>query len=224
MQKTNPGEVPVVRLRSGGFNHRDDRIGWVATPVFAVVGRAPRDSAKSDTTAAADSRRRNSVLRGRAMDQINPWDRKHWSGNTARMRKFHDRIEGDIERYGRFVVCVAATEDSGPTDDPNDYFSYTIGVFRQGYILNPLSEMMIERGHKFADGELVDLGGSFPVCLIDAAETVKDDYTIQAGEHYDSSDYAVMQVVMSDPCGLFPWQPKCAAPHSRIAVHRRAAA
>jgi hypothetical protein len=55
MQKTNPGEVPVVRLKAGGFNHRDDRIGWVPTPVFAVVGRAPRDSAaKPDTSAAAD--------------------------------------------------------------------------------------------------------------------------------------------------------------------------
>ncbi len=55
MQRTNPGEVPVVRLKAGGFNHRDDRIGWVPTPVFAVVGRAPRDSAaKPDTSAAAD--------------------------------------------------------------------------------------------------------------------------------------------------------------------------
>jgi Domain of unknown function (DUF4262) len=169
----------------------------------------------------------------------NPWDQKRWGGNTARMRKFHDRIEDDIAQHGRFIVCVAETETKAaastyPTD-PNDYFSYTIGnarkgfpellvvgVFRQGYILNPLSETMIERGHKFADGELVDLGGSFPVCLVDAAETVKDDYTIQAGEHYDSSDYAVMQVVMSDPCGLFPWQSGCAAPHSRIVVHRRA--
>jgi hypothetical protein len=46
MQRTNAGEVPVVRLKSGGFNHRDDRIGWVPVPVFAVVGRALRNSAK----------------------------------------------------------------------------------------------------------------------------------------------------------------------------------
>ncbi len=164
-----------------------------------------------------------------------PWEQKYWSGggSTARMRKFHDCAEDDIEKYGRHIVCVGATEGSASAY-PNDRFSYTIGnarkgfpellvvgVFQQGYILNPLSEMMIERGHKFADGELVELGGGkFPVCLIDAAESVKDDYTVQAGEHY-SGDYAVMQVVMSDPCGLFPWQPKCAAPHSRIVVHRR---
>jgi hypothetical protein len=55
MQRTNPGELPVVRLRAGGFNHRDERVGWVPTPVFAIVGRAPRDSvAKPDTSVAAD--------------------------------------------------------------------------------------------------------------------------------------------------------------------------
>jgi hypothetical protein len=55
MQKVNPNELPVVRLQAGGFNHRDERIGWVHTPVFVVRGRAPRDSAvKPDTTAAAD--------------------------------------------------------------------------------------------------------------------------------------------------------------------------
>jgi hypothetical protein len=55
MQRTNPGELPVVRLRPGGYQHRDERIGWVATPTFCVVGRAPRDSAaKPDTSLAAD--------------------------------------------------------------------------------------------------------------------------------------------------------------------------
>jgi hypothetical protein len=55
MRKTNSDEVPVVRLKAGGFNHRDDRIGWVPVPVFAVVGRAPRDAAaKPDTSAGAD--------------------------------------------------------------------------------------------------------------------------------------------------------------------------
>lgn len=55
MQRTNPGEVPVVRLKAGGFNHREVKIGWVPVPVFAVVGRAPRDSAaKPDSGVAAD--------------------------------------------------------------------------------------------------------------------------------------------------------------------------
>src|SRR5262245_18511555 len=55
MQRTNPDELPVVKLKVGGFNHRDERIGWVPTPVFAVVGRAQRDSAaKPDTSLAGD--------------------------------------------------------------------------------------------------------------------------------------------------------------------------
>src|SRR5262245_16563630 len=55
MRKTHTDELPVVRLRAGGFNHRDPRIGWVPVPVFAIVGRAPRDSAaRPDTSASAD--------------------------------------------------------------------------------------------------------------------------------------------------------------------------
>ena len=44
MQKTNPGELPVIRLRTGGFQHKDARVGFVITPVFVVVGRQSRDS------------------------------------------------------------------------------------------------------------------------------------------------------------------------------------
>ena len=51
MLRTHPNELPVIKLRVGGFQHKDERIGWVSTPVFAVIGRAPRDSvAKPDTT------------------------------------------------------------------------------------------------------------------------------------------------------------------------------
>jgi hypothetical protein len=43
LAKKEPDLWPVVQLRVGGYNHRDDRIGWVATPVFAITGKAPRD-------------------------------------------------------------------------------------------------------------------------------------------------------------------------------------
>jgi hypothetical protein len=50
----NPGEVPVVRLRTGGYQHNDSRVGWVVTPVFVVFGKTSRDSAaKPDTSQAA---------------------------------------------------------------------------------------------------------------------------------------------------------------------------
>jgi hypothetical protein len=55
MQRTHPDQYPVVRLKIGGFQHKDDRVGWVKTPVIAVVGRTPKDSAaKPDSSLAAD--------------------------------------------------------------------------------------------------------------------------------------------------------------------------
>jgi hypothetical protein len=55
MERAHPDQYPVIRLKTGGFNHKDERVGWVSTPVLAVVGRAPKDSAaKPDTSPAAD--------------------------------------------------------------------------------------------------------------------------------------------------------------------------
>jgi hypothetical protein len=55
MQRGGNNEYPVVRLKPGGFNHRDDRIGWVPVPVFVAVGRAPADSVeRPDTSLEAD--------------------------------------------------------------------------------------------------------------------------------------------------------------------------
>jgi hypothetical protein len=55
MQRTHPDQYPVVRLKIGGFQHKDDRVGWVKVPVLAVVGRhAKDDAAKPDTSLAAD--------------------------------------------------------------------------------------------------------------------------------------------------------------------------
>jgi hypothetical protein len=45
-------EVPLVKLKISGFEHRDARVGWVKVPAFVVVGRTPRDSApRSEPTA-----------------------------------------------------------------------------------------------------------------------------------------------------------------------------
>jgi hypothetical protein len=54
-RKVHPDELPVVRLRTGGFNHKDERIGWVNTPVFLIVGKTSRDSITTppDTNTAA---------------------------------------------------------------------------------------------------------------------------------------------------------------------------
>jgi hypothetical protein len=55
LRKSHPGECPVVKLKVGGFEHKDSRVGWVKTPVFVVVGHAPVDSsARPDTSLGAE--------------------------------------------------------------------------------------------------------------------------------------------------------------------------
>jgi hypothetical protein len=54
MAKKEPDLWPVVQLRVGGFNHRDDRIGWVPVPTFAIVGKAPRDDIEAGKLSVAD--------------------------------------------------------------------------------------------------------------------------------------------------------------------------
>jgi hypothetical protein len=53
MKQAHPDELPVIQLKPGGY--KDDRFGFVAVPVFCVVGRAPRDSAvKPDISIGTD--------------------------------------------------------------------------------------------------------------------------------------------------------------------------
>jgi hypothetical protein len=55
LRKSHPDMNPLICLKVGGFNHRDERIGWVATPNLAVVGRHPKDTAaKADSSLSAD--------------------------------------------------------------------------------------------------------------------------------------------------------------------------
>ena len=53
MQRTHPGQYPVVKLGRGGFEHKDKRVGWVDVPLFIVVGRIPRDWRRSRTRRSA---------------------------------------------------------------------------------------------------------------------------------------------------------------------------
>jgi hypothetical protein len=62
MQRIEPNDYPIIKLRIGGFEHRDPRIGWIKTPAFERVGRA----SKADTTIADTS------LSGELNDEV-PW-------------------------------------------------------------------------------------------------------------------------------------------------------
>jgi len=76
-----------------------------------------------------------------------------------------------MRQSGRSVLCVGADVDT-----PS--FAHTIGNAlkglpelliigtHKGALLDDLSQKMIERGRAFDDGELVSLGGKFPVKII----------------------------------------------------------
>jgi hypothetical protein len=50
MERQDANAYPLVNLKTGGFDHKDPRIGRVNTPSFAVVGRVPKEGvAKPDT-------------------------------------------------------------------------------------------------------------------------------------------------------------------------------
>ena len=54
LRKDHPGMVPLVRLRSGGFQHKDPRVGWVNKPMFVIVrepGRPTRSPSLTRRTA-----------------------------------------------------------------------------------------------------------------------------------------------------------------------------
>jgi hypothetical protein len=53
MRQGKEEAYPLVKLKVGGFQHRDDRVGWVKVPVIAVVGRTPKEGAvKPDNSSA----------------------------------------------------------------------------------------------------------------------------------------------------------------------------
>jgi hypothetical protein len=55
LRRKDDDHYPVVRLRVSGYNHKDERVGWVHVPVFAVVGKAPKTSAAiPDTSRRGD--------------------------------------------------------------------------------------------------------------------------------------------------------------------------
>jgi hypothetical protein len=138
--------------------------------------------------------------------------------------KFASQIKLDIERDGRTIVGVF---------DGDPPFGYTIGNELKGLpellviglsrdlsFLNMLSDMMIKRGTRFAEGETVNLGGNYPVKIITTNTMAHAEYTVQAGNFYGSDDYTVQQVLVPDRDGIFPDDARCAE-RFRVPVLRR---
>jgi hypothetical protein len=54
MQASEPGFYPVIKLRISGFQHKNERIGWVKTPAFERIGKSPKSDATVTQTSPAD--------------------------------------------------------------------------------------------------------------------------------------------------------------------------
>lgn len=115
----------------------------------------------------------------------------------------------------------------------DDYppFMYTIGNYEYGLpelliigstqnarALNVICERMHKQGCPFTDGELIDLGGTYPLMALDAGGAAREQYTVQVGEYYQTDDYSVQQIVIPDPLGRYPFDPDCAAPFCLIPI------
>jgi hypothetical protein len=118
-------------------------------------------------------------------------------------------------------------------DDPDHLpFCYTIGNAERGLpellligvgrdgsgALNVASEIIIERGKAFDDGELVSLGGKYSVKVVNADPEVKQFYTVQAGEILEHQNYHVQQVIACDRQGRFPDDPACEEPYASYPI------
>jgi hypothetical protein len=142
--------------------------------------------------------------------------------------EFHTDTAEHIREYGRSIISVFDGEgDEIP-------FAYTIGNTERGlpellvigttkaYFLNNLSQLMIDRGSPFKDGELVDLGGKYPVRIsLTNDGRAQDDYTIQAGQYYGTEEYPVLQVLLCDKEGRFPGEAECQRPYCDVPILRK---
>lgn len=123
-----------------------------------------------------------------------------------------------IQQFGRTVLCVFGGAFGG--------FAYSIGNAKMGlpeflviglgpseakWMINTISETMIAGGAAPAAEAPYSFGGAHPVWLVEAGDQAKAEYTIQASQYLGRDDYRVMQIVLCDPAGKFPWDDGCVA-------------
>jgi hypothetical protein len=130
------------------------------------------------------------------------------------------RITADIKRCGQSVVFVG----DGPAS-----FYYTVGrAIRSLPELLLVAPLEPETGMRLLNaldktmpaplpsGSKVDLGGRYPLIVLDATDpAAKDEFTCIASAYFGEDDYRVQQVVMCDRKGHFPWDPACEARYAR---------
>lgn len=110
--------------------------------------------------------------------------------------------------------------------DKTPTFTYTTGLAERNlpeflmvgfapesahWIIMQAVNIVKERGRRFEHGEvyLVDDDPVKALVFLDARDSVKDDYTLQTGQYYQTEDYEVQQIMLPDKEGRFPNDPAC---------------
>jgi hypothetical protein len=145
--------------------------------------------------------------------------------NEREWQELRAMIGAHIAKHGRCIQAVGETESDAPNMQP---FIYTIGnhglglpelliVGRSGSafggVLNRLSQIQIDRGRAFEHEELVDIGGRFPLRIIDTGDAGSQKYASFARIYYESEPIEVRQVLLPDSHGRWPDTPGCDAPY-----------
>lgn len=133
--------------------------------------------------------------------------------------KLGKQVQTNVKNSGVHVWGIFGSEES-PT------FAYTTGLAEKdlpeflmvGFapesshaIIMMAYEEMKKRGRRFEDREvfLVDDDPQKALVFLDARDSVKDDFTIQTGQYYQTEDYQVQQIMVPDREGRFPNDPAC---------------
>jgi Domain of unknown function (DUF4262) len=121
-------------------------------------------------------------------------------------------------------------------DDHSNWFHYTVGNHGVGLPeilaiggdqrtsgpLTDLANIMRERKAAFANGELVSLGGKYPVKVISInCPDVRDLYTCAVGNHFKTESYSVQLMMIPDRDGKYPDDAECAEPYASFRVRTR---
>ncbi len=144
---------------------------------------------------------------------------------TSPAELFRKQIEANILSHGQMVLNIF------PGDKPFCH-SYTIGNWRLRlpelvmfggdsgtlhWALNEVGKRLRAANAPFTDGITVDLGGRYPVKVINATHPeTRSEWTVQAGQFWRDETYSVQQVLIPDEAGRFPGDAACAKPYCEV--------
>jgi hypothetical protein len=146
--------------------------------------------------------------------------------SDAQWQRIRDDIHRKIARHGQCVQVVYLTKDDPP--GVHQPFMYTLGNHERGLpellivgttekvfvdVLNRLGKIQRDRSEALTDGEIVSVGGKYPLRVVDAGEVGRTQYATFVGIYYETDIYEVRQVLLPDTQGRWPDTPGCDAPY-----------